>query len=167
MDWILNNGLSLYGAITGTLAIFISYLGHRHNVKKENIRLKIEYSPHPEQAENIAKLRMPNNEEKPWEGGSPNLVKYFVVTVRNHGTVPAPITDVGIKSQDGKIHQALVSGRDSSPLILHNITDAAIRPIEPKSCESFNIYLRREDPEFKVIYAYAIDQTGKEWRSCG
>ena len=165
MDWILKNGLALYGAITGTLALAISYFGHRHNVKKDKIRLTIEYAPHPEQAENVAKLRIPKNEEKPWEGGPPNLVKYYVVTVRKLGAVPAPITDVGIKSKDGAIHQALVSVRHSSFNMLHKIPETAIRPLEPNSCESFNIYLRREDPEFKVIYAYAIDQTGKEWRS--
>lgn len=165
MSWISENGLALYGAITGTLALGISYIGHRHNVERDRIKLLVEFGPHPNQAENLKRLRASPNAEQPWKGPPPNLVEFFVVTVRNVGNVAAPLTDVGITSKDGAKHAALVSVRHSSFSMLQRIPETPVEPLEPNACATFNVYLRREEHAFTAIAAYAIDQTGKEWRS--
>jgi len=47
MSWISENGLALYGAVTATVALMISFFNYRYKVKKDQIKLAISFMEHP------------------------------------------------------------------------------------------------------------------------
>ncbi len=161
MPWLSENGLALYGAVTGTAALLITFFSHRHNVKKEQIKLSVSYTDHPKKSENIERLNA-ENEDSPWQ--KLNIVEVYTVTVRNLGSIPAPLHDVGVKDKNGDKHQVLVRRRDSEFSIVEPIHESDVEPLEPMSARTFSVYLRRDEPVFSAVAAYAIDQTGKEWK---
>lgn len=162
MGWLSENGLALYGAVTGSAALAISYFGHRHNIKKDTIKLAVSLQPHPNQSQNIENMLSTNGKE-PWE--HVNLTEVFLVTVRNLGSVPAPLEDVGVITNKGEKEHALVSKNHSSGSFLYKVGESHIEALEPKGSRVFSVYLRREQPIFPVVSAYAIDKTGKIWSS--
>lgn len=161
MSWLSENGLALYGAVTGTAALLITFFSHRHNVKKDQIKLSVSYTDHPRKSENIERLNS-DYSEHPWE--KPNIVEIYEVTVRNLGSVPAPLHDVGVIDKDGNKYQALVSRRLSQMNLLQRLPEFDGESLEPRAAKTFSVYLRRDEPVFLPVLAYAIDQTGKEWK---
>lgn len=159
MSWLSENGLALYGAVTGTAALLITFLNHLHSVKKDQIKLSVSYAEHPNKAENLERLNAENID--PWD--QPNIVEIYRVTVRNLGSIPAPLHDVGIIDKDGNKRQALVSRRMSQMNLLQPVSESDTEPLEPRASKAFSIYLRKDEPIFSVVSAYAIDQTNKEW----
>jgi hypothetical protein len=159
MSWLNENGLALYGAVTGTAALLITFLSHRHSVNKDQIKLSVTYTEHPNKAENIERLNAENID--PWD--QPNIVEFYTVTVRNLGSIPAPLHDVGIIDKDGNKHQALVRQRMSQINLLQPVSESGSEPLEPRASKSFSIYPRKGEPIFSVVSAYAVDQTNKEW----
>lgn len=162
MSWLIENGIALYGAITGTVALAITFISHRHSVKKDQIKLAVSYSEHPKKSENIERLNTKHSDQ-PWE--QPHIVEVYVVTVRNLGSIPAPLHDVGVMDKAGKRYQVLVGRRSSQFNILQPIPECNVEPLEPRSARTFSVYLHRDETIFMPEYAYAIDQTGKEWRA--
>ncbi|XQA69532.1 hypothetical protein ACM9XB_18740 [Xanthomonas sacchari] len=162
MGWLSENGLALYGAVTGTAALAISYFSYRHNIKKDTIRLTVTLSPHPNKSQNIENMRS-TDDKKPWE--QINLAEVFLVTVRNLGSVPAPLEDVGVITETGKKEHALVSKLHSSGSFLYKAGEAGIEALEAKGSRTFSVYLRREQSTFSAKSAYVIDKTGKTWKS--
>jgi hypothetical protein len=162
INWLADNWLACYGAITGTLALFISYLGHRHTVKKDTIKLSISFSAHPNQNENIANMLSTEGKEE-WD--RINLTEVYLVTVKNLGSVPAPLEDVGVITNNGNKKQALISSPQGNSMFLVKISDSQLEPLIPQSAKTFKIYLERTELVFEVKKAYAIDQTGKVWCS--
>jgi hypothetical protein len=158
--WFTENGLALYGAVTGTAALLITFSSHRLNVKKDQIKLAISYAEHSEKSENIERLNTQNT-ERPWD--QPQIIEVYVITVRNLGSIPAPLDEVGIIDNDGNKHQALVRARMSQMNLLQPITESNVEPLEPRAARTFSVYLRRDEPTFSAVSAYAIDQTGKKW----
>ena len=163
MSWLSDNALSLYGAITGTAALGISFFNYRHNIKKERIKLALSVSPDPNQAENVTSLKGPTDPEAPWDW--PFVVKVYQVTVRNLSSVPAPIEDAGVISKDGKRHSALVSRNVGHANMLDKISISNKNTIAPRGFAVFNVYLHRDQALFEPRNVFAVDQTGKEWRS--
>jgi hypothetical protein len=161
MTWLTENGLSLYGAITGTSALLVSFFGYRHNAKKDQIKLALSCAAHPEQAENFSRLNaMPSENSR----DRPHFAEVYLVTVRNLGSIPAPLDDVGVMGSDGKKHQVLVSRRTSQMSFLVPLSNSDTGPLAPRASKTFSVYLKRDEPMFSAISAYAIDQTGKAWR---
>lgn len=160
MLWLSENGLALYGAVTGTAALLITFFSHRHNVKKDQIRLSVSYSDHQNKSQNIERLTS-NNSENTFD--QPNLVEIYTVTVRNLGSIPAPLHDVGVIDKSGNKYQALISHRMSQMNFLQPLSESVDEPLEPRAAKRFSIYLRRGEAVFSPVSAYAIDQTGKEW----
>lgn len=161
MTWLNQNALALYGAITGTVALLVSFFSHRYNVKKDQIKLDVSYAPHPDQAKNIERLNTEDS-ESPWD--RPNVVEVYLVTVRNLGSIPAPLGDVGVSDKAGKKYQALVSRRFSQMSLLQPLSESNVESLEPRAARTFSVYLRRDEPMFTAVSAYAIDQTGKAWQ---
>ena len=161
ISWLRDHGLALYGSITGTAALLISFFNYRHAVAKDAINLKLSHSPHPQAASNLTRLQSTDGE--PWDLA--NLAVLHVVTVRNVGTVPVPLEDVGIVTNTGERKQSLVPRRADDPMILGTVAEARLPPLEPRSSRNYSVYLRRGEPPFSVSRAYAIDQTGKVWNS--
>ena len=92
IPWLAEHGLALYGSITGTAALLISFFNYRHAVAKDAIELELSHSPHPNVASNLVRIQSTDGE--PWD--QPNLVEVHSVTIRNIGSIPAPLEDVGI-----------------------------------------------------------------------
>lgn len=161
MSWIIENGLALYGAVTGTAALMISFFNYRHKVKKDQIKLSISFMEHPQKTENIERL---NNKdiEHPWE--QPHVVEVYLVTVRNLGSVSAPLHDVGVVDKDGYKHQASITLHYSQMSLLKHLPEIDTEALEPRGSKTFSVYLHRDEPQFAAVSAYAIDQTGKEWK---
>lgn len=162
MGWLAENWLACYGAITGSIALVISYLAHRHTIKKDEIKLAVSFSAHPEKEENIKKM-FSTEEKMEWE--QTNLIVVYLVTVKNLGSVPAPIDDVGVITNEGNKKQALISASLGNSLLLGKISDSQLEPLIPQSAKTFKVYLKRNEPVFEVRKAYATDQTGKLWCS--
>ncbi|TDY03004.1 hypothetical protein [Thiohalophilus thiocyanatoxydans] len=159
MSWLSENGLALYGSVTGTAALLITFFSHRHNVKKDQIKLSVSYAGHQNKSKNIELLNT-DNSENTWD--KPNLVEVYTVTVRNLGSISAPLHDVGVMDKDGKKHQALVNHQMSH--FLQSLSESHSETLEPRAAKTFSVYLRRGESVFLPVLAYAIDQTGKEWK---
>lgn len=162
MSWLSENGLALYGAVTGTAALIIGYFGHRHNIRKDKIKLSISYEPHPSQAENLKDM-VSSERKEPWEQRT--LTEVYLVTVRNLGSIPAPLDDVGVFTAEGTKKHALVPMRYGQINALRKVADAGFEALEPRAMRTFSVYLHRDEKMFSVSKGYAVDQTGKSWTS--
>ena len=94
-----------------------------------------------------------------------NMTEVFLVTVRNLGSVPAPLEDVGVITEKGAKEHALISKHHSSGSLLYKVGESGIEALEPKGSRTFSVYLRREHPMFSAVSAYVVDGTGKTWYS--
>jgi len=162
VNWLSENGLALYGAVAGTAALAISYFGHRHNVGKDSIKLAVSFAPHPSQSENVRNMLSTEGKE-PWD--HINLTEVYLVTVRNLGSIPAPLDDVGVVTDQGVKKQALTAIRHSHSTMLYKVAESKLDALAPRSAHTFSVYLTRDEPMFLGTEAYAVDQTGKLWSS--
>jgi len=157
-EWISNNWLALYGAIVGTIALFINLFRFFHTLKKDDVKLKVSVSPHENQKQNIE--RIAQNIDKP-DYERTNLAEVYVIKVRNVGNVNAFVEDVNLICKAGVERKALVSKKMGNSCILGEIKEI---DIPPKSSSNFNIYLRDGEEPFVPSKAIVTDSTGKEWR---
>lgn len=157
-SWFAQNWLALLGAVTGSLALLINYRSYRYNRNKDRIDLDLSCASHPRQAENLRSLAETQNKE-PWD--RPSLVEVYTVTVRNRGSISAPLSSVGVVTQSGSERVALV--RDGQ--YLQSATTLNIDSLPPKSERTFVLYLNRGEEPYTVSKAFAIDQTGKRWEA--
>lgn len=162
IDWLSHNWLALFGAATGSLALLLNFLGYRHNLQKDKIKLSVEYKSHPRQDENISRMES-TAEKQPWE--QIGLVPVFVVTIRNLGNVPAPIEGVGLIIDGGRKRPSLVSSKRGVPNIIEAVSSRNVDALPPLSSRDFEIFLNRGEPLYRVSCAYVVDQTGKTWHS--
>jgi hypothetical protein len=162
VNWLSQNGLALYGALTGTAALLINFFVFRHNLNKDKVKLAVSLTEHPMQESNIRDMEA-TSEKKSWE--QINLTEVFVVTVRNVGNVTAHIDGVGVTTASGREIPALVGGEGGNANILEKANSKNIASMPPQSAKSFSVYLNRGEELYKVFNAYAIDQTGMVWRS--
>ena len=161
-NWLSENGLALYGAIAGTVALAINFFGFRHNLKKDRIKLSVSFADHPRQADNLLDLES-TEDGKPWDQKS--LAEVYVVTVRNVGNVAAPIDEVGVVTSSGKKRPALVGSKHHGPNILERASGGSVDPLPPNSSRKFNMYLNRGEQLYGAAQAYVVDQAGKTWSS--
>lgn len=158
LSWMHENGLALYGAVVGTAAFVMSYMAHRHTVKIDSIQLALSVAPHPQQQQHVLNLQA-TAAEQPWN--QLNLVEVYTVTVRNIGSIPAPLESVGIITATGEEVAAAVSIN----CMLTNVKDSNCSVLAPRSSQTFSIYLRRGQSLFSPVKVFAIDQTGKRWKA--
>lgn len=155
-NWLAENWLALFGAVTGTFALLIHYLSYRHNRNKDEVDLAVSWAPHADHEENVREL-LETEDNKPWD--RPGMVEVYTVTVTNRGNINAPLSRVGIITETGVERLAHVhDGR-----YMQQATARHIEPIPPKSEETFSVYLKRGDEPYQVMQAFVIDQTGKRW----
>jgi hypothetical protein len=160
--WLRENGLALYGAITGSVALVIAFLGHRHNVSKDTIKLLVTFAEHRHRDSNIQDLlasREKSGSEKL------NLVEVYVVTVRNLGHIDAPLEDVGIITASADRKCALIRSPHFGNCILERASAIELGVLAPKASSEFSVYLKQDEPVFTAKCAYVVDQTGKMWTS--
>lgn len=155
-SWLTQNWLALLGAVTGSFALLINYLSYRHSRKKEHISLVLSCAAHHQQVENLRTLEETKNKEA-WHG--PSMVEFYTVTVRNSGSINAPLAKVGVVTQSGTERTAhVVKGQ-----YMEESSTSNIEALPPKSERNFNIFLNRGEEPYAVSKAFVIDQTGKRW----
>lgn len=147
MLWISQNYLALYGAVTGTIAILISFFNYRYNVNKDQIKLVISCKEHPMKTENI-ELLINSSTNNSWDRS--DVAEVYLITVRNFSNIPVPLDDVGVIDEHKNKH--------------HISPKTDIETLKPKSSKTFSVYLWRDEALFMAKSAYVIDQTGKEWK---
>ena len=157
-QWFLQNWLALLGAVTGTLALFVNYLSYRHNRNKDRVVLTVSFAAHPEQVDNVRAL-IESEDKQPWN--RPNLVEVYSVTVRNIGSIDAPLSSVGVTADSGRDHAAMVRHGQ----FLQKASASNMAPLPPKSEKQFVVYLNRGESLYTVAKAFVTDQTGKRWES--
>jgi hypothetical protein len=156
-EWFSNNWLALYGAIVGTIALFINLFRFFHTLKKDKVKLKVSLSPHKNKGQNIYLLSQ--NIKKPIHMKL-NLAEVYVIKVRNIGNVNAYVEDVKLTCKAGVERKALISQNMGGSSILAEITEI---DISPKSSLNFNIYLRDGEEPFVPSKVIVTDSTGKDW----
>jgi len=159
-EWISEHWLALYGAIVGTLALFLNVSRFIHAVKKDSVKLKIKVEDHPQKSENIKMITEPAS-DKDWE--VPKIVKTHTLIVRNIGNVDAHIEDAWITCKKGDKHKVLVSDPNHQ-MMLSEIPKLHAVKLAPKSSTKLNVYLHRGEEAFDARNAEVIDSTGKSWR---
>jgi hypothetical protein len=157
-EWLTHNWLALLGALTGTVALVINYLSYRNNRNKDRIDLTLSCAAHPKQAENVRTL-LESEGNEPWN--RPNMVEVYTVTVRNRGSINAPLSSVGVITSSGTSRGALVSNGQ----FLQQASTTNIESLPPKSERTFKLYLNRGEDLYSVKKAFAVDQTGKRWEA--
>jgi hypothetical protein len=158
LNWTHENGLALYGAVVGTAAFAMSFMAHRHSVKIDSIQLTLSVAPHPQQQQHVLDLQA-TPAAQPWD--QLNIAEVYTVTVRNIGSIPAPLESVGIITATGDEITAAVSNN----CMLTNVKDSNCRILAPRSSQTFSIYLKRGQTLFSPVKVFAIDQTGKRWKA--
>lgn len=156
-SWLMNNLLSVYGAVVGTIALILSMLKFLLDLRKDSVRLRLNHRPHEHVRQNIEILATPR--EREWDG--PNLLPAYLVTVTNPGAIPAHLADVGVICKDGTVQSALVSQSGNSNMLVA-VGDAALEPIQPKSSRTFTVYERRGREPLHPKASFVRDRTGKE-----
>ena len=158
LDWIFENWLALLGAATGSLALLINYMSFRHAKNKENISLAVYCADHPRQTENLHEFSETEGAE-PWKRHS--MVEIYTVTVRNLGSISAPLSKVGVVTNSGEERAAIVRKGQ----YMEEAKGFSIAHLPPKSEQVFDIYLNRDEEFFSLSKAFVIDQTGKRWEA--
>lgn len=156
LSWIIENWLALLGAVTGSVALLINYLSYRHTRNKEDISLAVSCAAHPRQAENL-RVFSETEKDEPWN--RPSMVEVYTVTVRNRGSITAPLSKVGVVAKSGAERIALI--RKGQFMV--EATHSSIDYLPPKSEQIFGIYLKREEEFYSLSKAFVVDQTGKRW----
>lgn len=142
-NWIAENWLALFGAVTGTIALLIHYLSYRHTRNKDKIGLAVSWAPHSRREDNIRLLAETESRE---EYDRPRMVEVFEVTVTNLGNVTAPLSRVGVLTGAGSERLAYISDGKH----LHETKAGRVAPIPPKSEVTFSVYLKRGEEPFQV-----------------
>jgi hypothetical protein len=159
-QWLADNLLAAYGAIVGTIALMLNLSKFAVDLRKDSVRLKVSGVRHPMFDGHAATLKQPLASD----GDGPNLLEGYSVTVTNLGSIQAHIADVGVICRDGRTDSALVR-QHSSRMILRSVPEIALEPLEPKSSRTFTVYLRRgHEPPIAEAF-YALDKTGKRWKT--
>lgn len=156
LNWFFESWFALLGAVTGSVALLISYLSYRHAKNKEDISLAVSCAAHPRQAENL-RLFAETEKAEPWNRQS--MVEIYTVTVRNQGTIIAPLSKVGVVTNSGAERTALVRKGQ----YMEEAACSSIDYLQPKSERIFDIYLKRDEEFYSLSKAFVIDQTGKRW----
>lgn len=162
-DFISQNLLASYGAAVGTLALALNFMRYRHAISSSKTRLKIEVIVDKPEADFEAAMNPPEDTE-PWRGGSRNSLITHKIKIRNVGGVTAHIQDVWVQTQNGKQNATMPYGGNQRN-IYGAVSEIGNVEIAPRSSHSFSVFSDKEGGYLKIKRAYAIDETGRQWRS--
>lgn len=162
-DFISQNLLASYGAAVGTLALALNFMRYRHAISNSKTRLKIEVLV--DMSEGYFEAAMnPPEDTKPWKGDRPNSLITHKIKIRNVGGVTAHIQDVWVQAQNGK-KNATVPSNQQGICIYRAVSERGNVEIAPRSSQPFFVFSDKEGGYLKIKRAYAIDETGRQWRS--
>ena len=162
-DFISQNLLASYGAAVGTIALALNFMRYRHAISSSKTRLKIEVLVDKPESEFEAAMKPPEDTEL-WRGGNRNSLITHKIKIRNVGGVTAHIQDVWVQAQNGKQNATMPYG-GSQQNIYGAVSERGNVEIAPRSSHSFSVFSDKEGGYLKIKRAYAIDETGRQWRS--
>lgn len=164
LDWITENSLALYGAVVGTVALLINFVRLRHQQQSNQTRLSVSVERSKGYDENIKRLQEPLEDDVYNDG--PHLLSVYIVTIRNLGNVEAHIESCGIVTSADERKEALIPyGGGEMSNLLRKVSEAQNVSIPAKSAQRFKVYLRRNEDPFEVRRAFAVEKTGRAWKS--
>jgi len=155
------DNFTLYGTFLTAIALIISFLMYRYKIDSTNVKLNVKCNRVKGFQKNIDEMNKGYNPSTGSGGG--NIAKIYEVEIQNIGNIEAYIENVGVMSKAGNRHVSLA--KDYSFKAMSEITNLEIDPIQAKSSRTFSVYLKKDEEMFEVVYAYALDKIGKEWKS--
>lgn len=156
MSWLSTNWLALYGAVIGTAASVVAGLTYWHNVKKEHIQLELSCQIDQRYVELSTRGYST-------AGGRHGLIAMYHLTVRNIGSVNAPLSAAGIVDTKGNKHDALeIHMAGSMSRVVSPFFNFVL---QPHTTKTFDVYHRVREGPFTAVKAYVVDGTCKEWRA--
>ena len=162
MNWIRDNLLSLYGAIVGTIALFLNFGGFWIAYKKSLRKLTVESSIDEYAQGKLDELAKPKDA---YGCGSTLCGPIYKITVINACHVQMHVFDVGVtaKSAQGEQKlQALV--RSGSNGFLSRLNDIGGEDIPAGARKTFDVWLSSKPEIPHVVGCYVVDQMGKEYK---
>lgn len=161
LQWFTDNWLAALGVLVGAIALFLNFTRFFHSRKRDTIQLEVSGEPHEHYKSQLQSL-IESREKDPWECAS--LLEVYKVRITNKGSVPAQLEDAGVITKDGKSISVLTHNhKGNSPLHLGSLASSNAPPIDPKSSQTYWVYLKNDQEPFEVAKYFAIDKTGKKW----
>ena len=102
-------------------------------------------------------------DEKDWN--KTKLAKVYKVTVRNVGSINAPIEEAGVFTSKGERKLALKGKTIGSGTVLGSLSETPEEVVAPKSSKAYYVYLHRGEDEFEAVKAFVVDKMGRETKS--
>ena len=155
-------GLAVYGAIVGTIALSINIFNFIHTKQKDSIRLSVDCVETNQASSDFLSLEA-TKDNKEWE--RPSCAHIYDVVVRNIGNTEAFIHEAGIVDKSGETHFAVTSVNLNDPMILGRISQIKSISIKAKASQSFRIYIGRDQPLFTPASCFVTDQRNETWKS--
>lgn len=159
LGWIQNNALAIYGALVGTIALFVNFSRLWLMINQSKRIFKVSSVQHDHAQEELNKK----------DGYDPHdgitlIGPLYVVSVVNTGKVDVHIDDAGVwvKTSFFKKERLQASIRTADYQYFDTIPNVGGVSIPPGSKKSFDVYIKRYQEVKMVVRAYAIDQEGRE-----
>lgn len=159
---VAGQGLAVYGAIVGTIALSINIFNFIHTKQKDSIRLSVDCVETKQACSDFLSLEA-TKDNKEWE--RPSGAHIYDVIVRNIGNTEAFLHEAGIVDKSGETHFAVTSISPNNPMIIGRISQIKSISIKPKASQSFKIYIGRDQPLFVPASCFVTDQQDKTWKS--
>ncbi|MDS1864353.1 hypothetical protein QX220_22330 [Vibrio vulnificus] len=165
IQWLQDNAIAIYGAVVGTIALFLN-LGRFWIMYQKSVRkLKVEYSISGSAQHQIDQAANPSDifGERGHRDSDSLVGPIYKVTVRNVSHVSMHVHDVGliIIGENGvEKHQALVRGHG----FLQRLTESGGDDIAAGSSKTYDVWIRGDLVLPNVKGCYVVDQLGKEYK---
>lgn len=160
-EWLQNNLLGVYGAVVGTIALFLNFgnfwLTYIKSIRKLSVKSSVENNAQ----EKINELGHP-----PGHSGDHTIIgPVYKVVVTNISHIALHINDVGVivNSPSGrkKLSARVIHGQHG---FLSTISECGGKEISAGSSQSFSVFLERPFEICNVLSCYAVNQLGKEFK---
>lgn len=167
-QWLETNAIAIYGAVVGTIALFLNvgrfWIMYQKTVRK----LKVE-STHSSSAQHQinASIESPFDVSGNKSKGKPDpktlIGPLYKITVRNVSHNSMHIHDVGllIKTENGKgKHNALVRGRS----YLQKLEDTGGDDLPAGSNKTYDVWISGDLKLPDILGCYVVDQLNKKYQ---
>ncbi|WP_040307479.1 hypothetical protein [Agarivorans albus] len=165
IQWLQANSIAVYGAVVGTIALFLNLGRFWIMYQKSARKLKVDYSVCESAQHQINVSVNPSDIFGARRERDENSLvgPVYKVTVRNISHVSMHIHDVGllIKTSNGiQNYQALVRGHS----FLQRLDEIGGDDIPAGSSKSYNVWLKGDLHLPEISGCYVIDQLGKQYK---
>ncbi|MCR9473020.1 hypothetical protein NB502_14260 [Vibrio diabolicus] len=165
IQWFQENAIAIYGAVVGTIALFLN-LGRFWIMYQKSVRkLKVEYVVSDSAQHQIDQAANPSDMFGKRSNRDPKSLvgPIYKVTVRNVSHISMHIHDVGliVTGENGlEKYQALVRGHS----FLQRLTESGGDDIAAGSSKTYNVWISGDLVLPDIKGCYVIDQLGKQYK---